>query len=236
MEQIENEAKKQTNPRAYRTNLINKLFESNGKGGYRMTANKPEFEVFKQAWHKRYGKDERKGTPRQVFLWQVFHGETNALDKAISEGHVQVWDQDGTEFCGFRQTTAGVEKASQEMQSLNTGKVNLEKDEFQTMQKAFSNMSWEFGLENQQQEEGASSSVSNQKSLEHPGLTKAMEEMLSEAKQAHERLLGTCLKLLGKCTDESDKRAFKGTVMEIKDWVNKNDTVLTWKDCICSCC
>ena len=231
---IEVESKKQTNPRAYRTNLINKLFESNGKGGYQMTATKPEFEVYREAWHRKYGRDERKGTPRQVFLWQVFHGQKDALENAISEGHVQVWDQDGTEFCGFRQTVAGVEKASQEMQKLYAGKVHLEKDEFSTMRKAFSNMSWEFGLENKQLEE-ASSSVVNQKSIEQAGLTKAMEEMLSEAKQAQERLLTTCLKLLGKCTDESDKRAFKGTVMEIKDWVNKNDTVLTWKDC-CSCC
>ena len=137
-------------------------------------------------------------------------------------------------FVAFDKQLQELKKASQEMQKLYAGKVHLEKDEFSTMRKAFSNMSWEFGLENNQLEE-ASSSVVNQTSIEQAGLTKAMEEMLSEAKQAHERLLTTCLKLLGKCTDESDKRAFKGTVMEIKDWVNKNDTVLTWKDC-CSCC
>lgn len=232
-EMIEVESSKVSDPRKYKTELINKLFEPNGKGGYDMTAKKPIFETFKESYHKRYGRDERQGVPRSVFLWQTFHGQEQALLDSIRDGSVQEWEQDGIQFCGFRKTKAGVEKSSASTQRMEAGAQDLTKEQYKTLSKAFSTMSWDFQVEDSGTTAvgtGAASSASKVKSIENAGLTAQMEELLQDAKGANERLLGACLKLLGKCTDEADKQSFKQTVLDLKQWISKDDHVLTWKE------
>ena len=80
---------KADNPRKEKTALINGLFTKNAKGGYDMMATAPVFEQAKAAYYKRYGKDESTGFPKDVFLWQTFHGNKEALEAAIANGSVQ---------------------------------------------------------------------------------------------------------------------------------------------------
>lgn len=233
-EMIEVESTKVSNPRKYKTELINKLFEANGKGGYEMTAKKPIFETFRESYHKRYGKDERQGTPRSVFLWQIFHGQEQALLDSIADGSVQEWEQDGVKFCGFRKTKAGVEKVSSNVQRMEAGAQDLTQDQYKTLSKAFSTLSWDFQVGDPVNTggTGTASSVSGSKvkSIENAGLTPQMEALLADAKGANERLLGACLKLLSKCTEEADKQSFKQTILDLKAWISKDNHVLTWKD------
>ena len=90
-----------------------------------MVANQPIFENYKEAYHKRYGREEQQGKPRTVFLWSVFQGNEEALKAAIHEGSVSCWVQDGQPYCGFKATTAGVEKASSSYQKLSGGGIEL---------------------------------------------------------------------------------------------------------------
>ncbi len=232
---IEVESGKVSNPRKHKTDLINKLFESNGKGGYDMKPQKAVFESFRESYHKRYGKDERQGTPRSVFLWQIFHGQEPALDSAIADGSVQQWEQDGVQFCGFRKTKSGVEKSSGQHHRMESGAQELTKDEYKTLNKAFSTMSWDFDVDNTvtdgAEKKTSSATGSKVKSLENAGLTPQMEALLADAKGANERLLGACLKLLGKCSEDTDKQSFKQTILDLKQWISKDDHILTWKDC-----
>ena len=230
------DAKKQSNPRKYKSDLINALFEKDGKGGYTLAPEKPVFESYREAFHKRYGKDERKGLTKSIYLYQVFHGFDAALEMAIQKGEVQQWEEDGVTFCGNRQTKAGIEKASTSGQSLHSGAKALEADQWKTLSKAFSNMSWEVSnLENGDQAgEGeaakSSSSSSKQKSLEMTGLTPQMEELVADAKSANERLLQSAVKMLSKCQKDEDKKSFKGTIMELKEWISRNENILQFKD------
>ena len=57
-----------------------------------------------------------------------------------------------------------------------------------------------------------------------------MVELITDAKNANQRLETGCLKLLSKCSDEVEKKKFKATVVEIKDWISQNDSILTWKE------
>lgn len=59
---------------------------------------------------------------------------------------------------------------------------------------------------------------------------KKMKEVVQDAKQAMERLQQQALKLLRKCSDEDSKKSFKGTVLELKEWIQKDEHVLTWKE------
>ena len=91
---IEEQSKKEQQPRKYKTMLINKLFEKTSKGQYDMLANQPIFQSYKEATHKRCGSEETRGKPRLVFLYDTLHGNAEALQAAI-EGAVYQWDQDG---------------------------------------------------------------------------------------------------------------------------------------------
>ena len=184
-----------------------------------MKAHQPVFESHKEAYHKRYGKDESEGMAKIVFLYKIFHGSEEALKKAIAEGAVQEWEQDGLTMCSFKRQVSGVEKGAQASSHLSIGEVEVKGDQFKALSKAFSNMGWEFGEPS-----------SGPKSIEYAGLTDKMKEVVQDAKQAMERLQQQALKLLGKCSDEDSKKSFKATVLEIKEWIQKDDHVLTWKD------
>ena len=57
-----------------------------------------------------------------------------------------------------------------------------------------------------------------------------MADVLADAKSAHEKLHAQAMKLLAKCSSDTDKKKFKDTVLKIKQWIQKNENVLTWKD------
>ena len=141
---FEHESKKQDKPRAYKTALINRLFKSDGKGGYVMQAKDPWLQQQKEIMHSKYGKDEQVGSPKDVFLYSTFHGNQEALQSAIDKGSVQEWNQDGAVYCGFRQTKSGVKSAKVDKTSMGSGEVNLQQNQWAALTKAFKTMSWSF--------------------------------------------------------------------------------------------
>ena len=89
---------------------------------------------------------------------------------------------------------------------MEAGAQDLIKEQYKTLSKVFSTMSWDFQVEDfATTAVGTTSSAtgSRVKSIENAGLTPQMETLLQDAKGANERPLGACLKLLGKCTDEA---------------------------------
>ena len=63
-------------------------------------------------YYKRYGKDESTGFPKDVFLWQTFHGNKEALEAAIANGSVQEYKKDGVQFYSFQKSKTGVESGT----------------------------------------------------------------------------------------------------------------------------
>ena len=230
------QSKKAQNPRAEKTKLINGLFIKDDKGQYKMQPNQPVFENAREAYSKKYGKEESSGCPRAVMLWQVFQGNEMALTSAIADGSIQEYDLDGVPYCAFRKTKAGTEKANLSTQRLSAGEVEISNDQYHTLTKAFQSMAWSFGSKQDCIESGEAQGPqvgkksSSSKALEDVSLTEEMSKLVAEAKGAHERLLGTALKLLGKCSNDQDRKRFKQTILKIRSWVNANDNLLMWKE------
>lgn len=230
---IDVQSKKAHNPRAEKTALINGLFIKDDKGQYKMQPNQPKFENAREAYSKKYGKEESSGCPRAVMLWQVFQGNEVALNSAIADGSVQEYDCDGVPYCAFRKTKAGTEKANLSTQKMSAGEVDISKEQYHTLTKAFQSMAWTFGSKQDCIESGephVGNKSNSSKALEDVGLTEEMSKLVAEAKGAHERLLGTALKLLNKCSNDQDRKRFKQTILKIRGWVNANDNLLMWKE------
>ena len=232
---IDVQSKKRENPRAEKSKLINNLFSKNEKGGYDLQAHKPVFEQARVAYYKRYGKDEALGLPKDVFLWQTFHGNEVALEKAIAKGSVTEYKKDGVEFCSFKRNMAGVESGANNDMKVSGGLVDLKQKQYDALSRAFSSLA--LSLEDsdddgtaKNKEGEASSSKKGPQELENCELTKNMADVLADAKSAHEKLYAQAMKLLAKCSSDTDKKKFKDTVLKIKQWIQKNENVLTWKD------
>lgn len=61
-------------------------------------------------------------------------------------------------------------------------------------------------------------------------MTPKMKELLLDAKEAQDRLYGTSMKLLSKCSSVEDKQSFKGVVMQLKEMMTKNEHILTFEE------
>ena len=91
-------------------------------------------------YYKRYGKDESTGFPKDVFLWQTFHGNKEALEAAIANGSVQEYKKDGVQFYSFQTSKTGVESGTNNDLKLRSGQVDLKDNQYKTLSRAFSSL------------------------------------------------------------------------------------------------
>ena len=123
---IHEQSKKASNPRKEKSSLVNNLFKQ------------------KKAFFTRFGKDQDTGMPSDVFLWSTFQGNEQALEKAISNGSVQEYQQDGVTFCSFRKTKAGIESGTQQELHVKSGQVELDQGQYTALSRAFSSIALTF--------------------------------------------------------------------------------------------
>ena len=71
--------------------------------------------------------------------------------------------------------------------------------------------------------------MKKQKAIENCGLNPEMKKMLTEAKEANERMLNSALKLLTNCPDQQ-KTTLKGIIVEIKDTLQNAEHILLFED------
>ena len=102
-------------------------------------------------------------------------------------------------YAGYKQTKAGVKKATNETHKISSGEVDLEEDQYKVLSRAFSSMAWSFGdSDGPPAMENASGSNSKMKQIENQGLTNTMKELLADAKSAQERLHQQAMRYLTK--------------------------------------
>lgn len=217
--------------RKEKTDLINGLFQRDKHGHLVMVASRPQFESGKTAAHKKFGTEEAIGKPWEVFLHSDFGGNLGALNQAVQSGAVQTWTDGGLKYAGYKQTRAGVEKSSTDQHSLTSGPTDLNDEQHALLKKAFTTMAWKFGEEEPVPSvAGEGMGVSKAKPIENVGMTPKMKELLLDAKEAQDRLYGTSMKLLSKCSSVEDKQSFKGVVMQLKEMMTKNEHILTFEE------
>ena len=63
---VEEESNRKANPRAFKTNLINKLYKREANGTLSLRLDQPIFQEHQSVFNKRYKKDEEKALPESV--------------------------------------------------------------------------------------------------------------------------------------------------------------------------
>ena len=195
-----------------------------------MTLHKPVFEQIKKAKHQKYGRDETMGIPRDVMLQRDFRGDEDALAASVRRGSVLVWQQDGIEFAGYRQTVAGVGKTIEDTSKSRSGPKEISEETYFALDKAIRGMSFVFDQDEQGPPQAITSQASSSKAepaVLHE-LTEGMKTTLQDAKGAMERLYNGAMKMMSKCSQAKDKESFKPHMIAMKSWMDADDHLLTW--------
>ena len=76
------EAKLKASPRAFRTMLINKLFNKEDDGKFTMNLKDAMFEEGRSLYEKKYGKDQNKAMPKSIMLGLYFQHSNSHFQAA----------------------------------------------------------------------------------------------------------------------------------------------------------
>lgn len=142
-------------PRLFKTELINRLFKKDSKGGFVLCHNDPEFVSWKRNMDKSFATQKSVGVPKSIMLWQVFQGNKNAMEDAEREG--DIYQVNG--FWHHSKVTAGRTKSTTDTMELKAGAVALDVDQFSGLSSFLGNRDWaKFGKECAEEALPASSS------------------------------------------------------------------------------
>ena len=230
------EIEKGDQPRAKKTALINALFKKTADGGFEMKTNSEEFETFKESFKKNTETDKVEGEPKAVFLYRVYHGNAEALEAAIAQGHVKETMRKGVVYCYYPSWTIAQEKGTSDRGELKA-KAKLNTEEFHTMAEAFSRIS-----RKKESPEALPSSCSRpQLALEDAKLEakntkvdwKKLQPLLEEAKAANDRLEKDFFKLktrVQKAEDNKLLQNLKDLVVQCSETQKQLGHTLVWNE------
>jgi hypothetical protein len=216
----ENEAKKHSSPRDFRTMIINKLFTRLPNGQLQLNCKAPIFEEHKTMMERKFGTDEHKALPRSIMKGKYFANDNAALDAAVADGSVKVTVVDGSEFFAFRVLRAGIEKSTNQTQTIR-GAMKITNDQYALMASTISALGWSFDFD----------AKVPHKLLDSGKLSEAMTTVLGQAKESNEKLQKESMKILSKLSNSSPLFAplKKGITAMDKNLQNISH-VLTWKE------
>ena len=86
---VEQESARSANPRAFKTNAINKLFVKDNKGHLALNLDDDLFQEHKTIYHKKYAKEEEKALPETIMRGLYFQGKAELMEEAKRNGDIE---------------------------------------------------------------------------------------------------------------------------------------------------
>ncbi|CAJ1421834.1 unnamed protein product [Effrenium voratum] len=183
------EAEKKSSPRAFRTQVINKLFKKLDNGRYELQTEAPMFTEAKRLYAKKCGQDENRAMPRSTMAGLYFHNDINALDKALKAGEIYTTTgDDNKEYFAFRELVTGTEHGTEETQSISKTK-KVSKEQSRLLENVLRQLDWKFERKDEAKMEA---------SLQQGSLPKNMASLVKQALDAISRLLADATKCFKK--------------------------------------
>ena len=235
------EIEKQDQPRAKKTALISALFKKTADGSFEMKTNSTEFETFKESFKKNTETDQVSGEPKAVFLYTVYHGNSEALEHAIQQGHVMETVRKGVVYCYYPTWSVVAEKGVSSKEQVK-GSTKLSAPEFNAMSECFSKLarkkptpelaSSSGGREHLAIEDGPVESKGTSSKTAKVDFT-AVQKILEEAKLALDRLEKDLFKLKSRVQKAEDSKLLqnlKDLVVQCTDTQKQISHTLVWNE------
>lgn len=235
------EIEKQDQPRAKKTALINALFKKTADGSFEMKTNSTEFETFKESFKKNTETDQVSGKRKAVFLYRVYHGNSEALEHAIQQGHVMEAVRKGVVYCYYPTWSVVAEKGVSSKEQVK-GSTKLSAPEFNALSECFSKLarkkptpelaSSSGGREHLAIEDGPVESKGTSSKTAKVDFT-AVQKILEEAKLALDRLEKDLFKLKSRVQKAEDSKLLqnlKDLVVQCTDTQKQISHTLVWNE------
>lgn len=207
--------------RADQTKLVNRLFEKNKTtGSWELQCDKPTFQAWLRTSDKHIGKEAKQGYPRSIMVHHYFGGNEPAFAAAVQSGEIQEVVKNGKTMYTFEAIETAHVKEKDEKMDVNRGVTNLTASEHKAVHNVLQQFDWsKFGTGSPKQSGGVQQ---QQLALTNgPVLVKwkDVEQALTDAKAAHERVLKElhrCFTAAGNSKDPEIVQKFKETMTSLQ--------------------
>ena len=255
MKLYQDQALREKQPRLFRTQLINSLFQQDDNGEYVLCSDSPSFQAWKCNVDKKFSSQQTTGVPQMIMLWQIFHGNADAMKEAERQG--QIFERGG--LWHHASATSGREKSTADQMDLQGGSVDLDANSFAAMSNFLGKRDWakygekQLGDSVQQLKRGKSTlalcdgevSLDNlqllpstsSKQPKEPKLVKLtwkmLEKNIGDAKGANERLQRDCSRLVVKVRPSGDEKLIqkaKTTVSKLAENIAALNECQMWEE------
>ena len=193
--------------REEKTMLVNRLFKKNPETGcWEMQAENPSFKTWLKTSDKSYGKDAQQSFPRAIMLHHYFRGDENAFQHALATGDIMEITKGGKVMYSFECYESGRAKEADQRMDLERGSSKLSVAEHDVVSNVLSNFDWtKFGQEAQPEARTTSKGTLALTNGPQVVLWKNVEPLLTQAKSAHDRVLGSLNKMFAAVANSKDK-------------------------------
>ena len=204
-------------PRAFKTKLINSLFNRDDSGKLTMTPHAPFFTAWKQTHFQQRMSEKDTAFPMTVFCGKFFNNNQQALQHAVDVGDVQIVEQNGRQFYSF--VTLEHEKCRLKVavQKLTQVEKKVDDDAQKQLSDAFDSLDFNFKKIATTQPSSSSSGSSQvvikaiadgpvsevAPALSGDVVFERVKDVIEDAKNAAERICKDIMKLVGKLSDDA---------------------------------
>jgi hypothetical protein len=189
-----------------KTMLVNRLFKKNTKTGcWEMQADNPTFKSWLKTSDKTFGKDGQQSYPRAIMLHHYFRGDEDAFLQALHTGDISEINKGGKVMYSFECYESGRAKEADQRMDLDRSTKTLTGAEHDAVTNVLCNFDWtKFGQEVQPGPRTSSKALALTNGPQVV-LWKNVEPFLTQAKAAHDRVLGSLNKMFAAVAHAKDK-------------------------------
>ena len=221
--------------RGAKTALVNRLFKKNSKTGcWEMQAENPSFKSWLKTSDKSFGKDAQQSYPRSIMLHHYFRGDETAFQQALACGDVAEIAKGGKVMYSFECYESGRAKETDQRIDLETAKADLTSAEHDAVSNVLGNFDWtKFDQESQPAKTSSKSSLAITNGPQVV-LWKNVEPFLTQAKAAHDRVLGALNKMFAAVSHAKDpdlSLKFKNALTTLQKNSQDISNALMFQDC-----
>ena len=140
---IEQQGKKTSSPREWKTKCINKLFVRDASGKLQLNLQDNLFQEHRKIFSQRYAKEEDVALPETIMKGLYFGNSDTAMDQAKEKGDIEEVECNGKTLWKFTEYRKGVKSGSAQEQILS-GKSTVNKEQEKLLKDAFEGVGWDW--------------------------------------------------------------------------------------------
>ncbi|CAE7535831.1 unnamed protein product [Symbiodinium sp. CCMP2592] len=138
---VENESKKATSSRQFKTMAINRLFQRDEDGIISLATGDSLFQESQEIFTQTYAKKKEKALPRSIIQGLYFQNDAKSFEAALASGDLEECEEDGRKFYSFKEYTVAKVEGKTTKHKMQT-ECGVDVQEQRELQAVFAAVGW----------------------------------------------------------------------------------------------